>query len=55
VVERFLAEHQEFELDPSVEVLPENGRLLIKKGYLKTFPPPDEMDGFFVARLKKKS
>ncbi len=55
VVERFLTEHREFELDPLVELLPENGRPLIKKDYLKTFPPADEMDGFFVARLKKKS
>jgi 16S rRNA (cytosine967-C5)-methyltransferase len=55
VVERFLGEHQEFEVDPLVDVLPEKCHFFIKKRYFKTFPPADGMDGFFVARLRKKS
>jgi len=51
VVERFLDGHSEFRLDQIREVLPEKGRSFIKKGYFKTFPPKDTMDGFFVARM----
>jgi hypothetical protein len=32
-------------------VLPERYRPLIEKGYFKTFPPREGMDGFFAARL----
>jgi 16S rRNA (cytosine967-C5)-methyltransferase len=55
VVERFLNEHPEFRLDEIREVLPEKCHRFINKGLFKTFPPKDEMDGFFVARLIKKS
>lgn len=51
VVEPFLNDHPEFHLDPMSEFLPERFHPLIRNGYLKTFPPKDEMDGFFVARL----
>ncbi len=54
VVEKFLDEHPEFRLDQIREILPEKCHSFIKKGYFKTFPPRDEMDGFFVARLVKK-
>jgi 16S rRNA (cytosine967-C5)-methyltransferase len=53
VVETFLSEHRAFKLDSLVEVLPEKCHLFIKKGYLKTFPPAGELDGFFAARLRK--
>jgi len=53
VVERFLATHPEFRLDRIDTILPEKFSALIKEGYLKTFPPRGEMDGFFVARLVK--
>jgi 16S rRNA (cytosine967-C5)-methyltransferase len=55
VVERFLSEHRAFKLDSLVEVLPEKCHILIRKGYFKTFPPVDELDGFFAARLRKTS
>jgi 16S rRNA (cytosine967-C5)-methyltransferase len=55
VVERFLSEHRAFKLDSLVEVLPEKCHLFIKRGYFKTFPPADELDGFFAARLRKTS
>ena len=53
VVGKFLNEHQEFQLDEMAEVLPESCHRFIRNGYFKTFPPVDEMDGFFVARMKK--
>jgi 16S rRNA (cytosine967-C5)-methyltransferase len=55
VVEGFLSEHREFKLDPLVDVLPEKCHFFIKKGYFKTFPLTERMDGFFVARLRKRS
>ncbi|MBM4341216.1 MAG: 16S rRNA (cytosine(967)-C(5))-methyltransferase RsmB [Deltaproteobacteria bacterium] len=55
VVESFLKNHPEFRLDPMAEVLPEKFHPLIRNRYLKTFPPKDEMDGFFIARLIKKA
>jgi 16S rRNA (cytosine967-C5)-methyltransferase len=51
VVEKFLDGHPEFRLDQIREVLPEKFHSYIKNGYFKTFPPRDEMDGFFVARM----
>jgi 16S rRNA (cytosine967-C5)-methyltransferase len=54
VVENFLKGYPEFQLDPIANILPEICDPLIKGGYLKTFPPRDGMDGFFVARLVKK-
>jgi 16S rRNA (cytosine967-C5)-methyltransferase len=55
VVEAFLSEHRAFKLDSLVEVLPEKCHFFIKRGYFKTFPPADELDGFFAARLRKTS
>ena len=55
VVEKFLEGHPEFKIDRIDEVLPEKWRSLIQNGYLKTFPPKNGMDGFFVARLRKES
>ncbi|HSB06427.1 MAG TPA: 16S rRNA (cytosine(967)-C(5))-methyltransferase RsmB [Thermodesulfobacteriota bacterium] len=53
VVERFLTGHPEYRLDRISEFLPEKYSSLMEGGYLKTFPPRGEMDGFFVARLVK--
>jgi 16S rRNA (cytosine967-C5)-methyltransferase len=68
VVERFLNEHPEFQLDSMDRVasdIPacrqagiaddksEVFRPFIQNGYFKTFPSQDEMDGFFAARLIK--
>ncbi len=52
VVERFLGEHQDFHLD-SLREVPERCRQFMKRGYLETFSPNGELDGFFAARLRK--
>jgi 16S rRNA (cytosine967-C5)-methyltransferase len=54
VVEKFLNDHPGFRLDRIVEILPEKYYSFIKNGYFRTFPPRDEMDGFFVARLRRE-
>ena len=53
VVEKFLEGHPEFRLDEMDQILQEKYHPLCEKGYFKTFPPTEEMDGFFAARLRK--
>jgi 16S rRNA (cytosine967-C5)-methyltransferase len=53
VVEKFLGEYPNFHLEPLGEILPERFHSFVKNGCFKTFPPGDDMDCFFVARLKK--
>ena len=54
VVEKFLEGHPEFRLDRMEQALPEKYRSFIEKGYFRTFPSQEEMDGFFAARLIKE-
>jgi 16S rRNA (cytosine967-C5)-methyltransferase len=53
VVEKFLEGYPEFQLDRMEKVLPEKFHLFIRNGYFMTFPPRNEMDGFFAARMVK--
>lgn len=53
IVEGFLKNHPEFQLDPIGPMLPEESRPFAQGNYFKTFPPKNDMDGFFVARLMK--
>jgi 16S rRNA (cytosine967-C5)-methyltransferase len=53
VVENFLEGNPEFELDRMEKVLPEKFQSFVQNEYFKTFPPRNEMDGFFVARMVK--
>ena len=70
VVEKFLETHPEFELEPIDRVASDISacrqagiaddkaeifRPFIQNGYFKTFPPKNEMDGFFAARMIKRS
>ncbi len=55
VVEKFLETHPDFQLEGVDKVFPEKLQPLIQKGFFKTFPPRDGMDGFFAARLVKRS
>jgi 16S rRNA (cytosine967-C5)-methyltransferase len=54
-VEKFLSGYPEFQLDGMDKVLSEKCHPFIQEKYFKTFPPKNEMDGFFVARLRKES
>lgn len=61
VVEKFLDGHPEFKLEPMDRIASafiadgksEKFHPFFQNGYFKTFPPRDEMDGFFIARLKR--
>ena len=50
IVEKFLAEHSEFELDPAEKYLPEK---VCSRGFMQTFPHIHYCDGAFAARLIK--
>jgi len=54
VADGFLSIHPEFVLDNRLGRLPQNaGALITPDGYLKTYPYPHNMDGFFSARFKR--
>ena len=51
VLEKFLATHKNFIIDHvSFEGLPPS-----TEGMITTYPPRDQMDGFFMARVKRIS
>lgn len=55
VIERFLASHQSFSLEPfETEEVP-LADLVTSSGYFRTFPSPvqEPMDGFFAARIRR--
>jgi len=51
VVGRFLTENPEFKVDRIQPIVSEKCRRFISDSFFKTFPPRDDMDGFFVARM----
>jgi 16S rRNA (cytosine967-C5)-methyltransferase len=54
VVHEFLRVHPEFVQDSRTGAFSQKtGALITRQGYLKTFPFPHNMDGFFSARLKR--
>ena len=54
VVFKFLAKHSGFLMSNCENMLPENGSLLVdKKGFFRTLPGRDDLDGFFAAKLIK--
>ncbi|MCF8261369.1 MAG: 16S rRNA (cytosine(967)-C(5))-methyltransferase RsmB [Melioribacteraceae bacterium] len=52
VVQKFLTEHPEFELQNAAEFVPSN--LVDENGCVQTFPNKHGLDGSFSARLKRK-
>ena len=55
VVEAFLAQHKQFELEDAARYLPQAARHMVRGGYFQALPQRDNTDGFFAARLRKVS
>ena len=54
VVRAFLAAHPEFEPDEGAGWLPEALRPLYSGGMIQILPHRDDLDGFFIARMRRK-
>ncbi len=52
IVEEFLARNDKFELDSAAQFFDES--LVTERGFVKTYPECDNLDGSFCARLKRK-
>jgi len=52
IVESFLLRNDKFEIDPADRLLP--AELVNDRGFVKTYPSFDNLDGSFCARLKRK-
>lgn len=52
IVENFLLRHDHFEIDPAGQLLPQE--LVSERGFVKTYPGFDDLDGSFCVRLKRK-
>lgn len=54
IVEKFLHMHPEFKVDDITDLLPKSlNSAITKQGYVQLFPHIHNIDGFFIARLKK--
>jgi 16S rRNA (cytosine967-C5)-methyltransferase len=55
IIEKFLAEHEGFEMMDISEYVPERYRdNTCKEGYVKLYPDLHDTDGFFIAKLRRK-
>ena len=55
VVKKFLAQHPQYVLSDCRMLLPESAACFVdSKGFFRTLPGDDDLDGFFAARLIKK-
>ncbi|MEW5796208.1 MAG: 16S rRNA (cytosine(967)-C(5))-methyltransferase RsmB [Candidatus Zixiibacteriota bacterium] len=52
IVENFLLRNDQFEIDSAAQFLPHE--LVNERGFVKTYPEFDELDGSFCVRLKRK-
>lgn len=52
IIEEFLLERPDFTIDPATNYLP--AELVNERGFVKTYPNLDTLDGTFAVRLKKK-
>jgi 16S rRNA (cytosine967-C5)-methyltransferase len=52
IVEEFLARNDAFEIDSAAAMLP--AEVVSERGFVKTYPECDDLDGSFCARLKRK-
>ncbi|MGB2868200.1 MAG: 16S rRNA (cytosine(967)-C(5))-methyltransferase RsmB [Bacteroidota bacterium] len=56
LIKQFLADHQEFSVEPAAQaVSPFPGELVTPQGYVETFPHKQAMDGSFAIRLRKQA
>lgn len=55
VVSAFLEAHPEFTVDFPAQFNQRFGSLIDKQGFIRSFPHIHNMDGFFIARMKRKS
>ena len=54
VIRGFLSRHPDFSLEAApLSGLPATAPLVDSRGFLRTFPPRDDMDGFFAAALRR--
>ena len=52
IVEEFLVKHKEFELESAAEFFP--AEVISERGFVKTYPNIDRLDGAFAARIKRR-
>ncbi|MCK4461238.1 MAG: 16S rRNA (cytosine(967)-C(5))-methyltransferase RsmB, partial [candidate division Zixibacteria bacterium] len=52
VVEEWLLQHNDFEIDSAAQFFDES--LVTERGFVKTYPSHDDLDGSFCARLKRR-
>jgi 16S rRNA (cytosine967-C5)-methyltransferase len=53
IVEEFLLRNSEFEIDPADQFF--DSKLASPRGYIKTYPDAENLDGSFGARLRRKT
>lgn len=53
-IQKFTKAHPEFEMDVETDWLPENLKPLCKDGMMQIIPSRDRLEGFFIARMRRK-